>query len=498
VLASGVVMAQPRGRTSAADRGAAAGGMQVVTLPSKSPLVTFRFVFLTGAADDPAGKAGLASLTAAMLAQGGTAKMSYEQIVDAFFPMAVSVGAYADKEMTTFSAVTHIDNLETFYEIFRSMLLDPGWRAEDLKRLRDDAINTLRVNIRSNNEEELAKEVLYNTVYAKHPYGHHNLGTVSALNSITMEDVKKFHAAGYTQANLILGLAGGYPPAFLERVRKDFAKLPAGKRDSTPLPAPARIDGTHVTIIDKPTRSVAISIGHPISVKRGDPDFIPLLVAQTWFGQHRTSGFRLYERIREIRGLNYGDYAYIEYFPSGMYRFEPQPNIARAQQIFQMWIRPLELPTAHFGLRLALFELDRLLKVGLDKEGFERTRSFLSNYVNLLTKTKPDELGYAIDSRYYGIPDYNTYVKNGLAKLTLDDVNRAVKKHIDPRNIHIVMVADKAAEWKTRLTANEPSPMKYNAPKPDDILAEDKTVESWKIAVKPDNVKVVPVSQVFE
>jgi zinc protease len=498
-VVAGSLLAQSQRRTASEPKGrGASSGIQVVLLPSKSPLVSLRFVFLSGAADDPAGKPGLASLTASMIGEGGSQKQSYEQIIDALFPMAVSIGVNTDKEMTVFSAVTHADNLDAFYEIFRSMILTPGWREQDLKRLRDQHINALRINIRSNNDEELGKEVLYNAVYRDHPYGHHNLGTAAALNSISLDDLKKFYAANYTQANLILGLAGGYSPAFLDRVRKDFSKLPAGKRRAMARPSPPSIEGTHITVIDKPTRSVAISIGHPIAVKRGHPDFIPLLVAQTWFGQHRTSGFRLYERIREIRGLNYGDYAYIEYFPSGMFRFEPQPNIARDQQIFQMWIRPLEVPTAHFGLRLALFELDRFAKQGLDKESFERTRSYLTNYVNLLTKTKTDELGYAIDSRYYGIPDYNAYVKNGLAKLTLEDVNRAVKKHINPRNIHIVMVADKAEESKTRILANEPSPMKYNSPKPDEILAEDKIVEKWKIEAKPENVRVVPVTQIFE
>ena len=97
-------MAQPRGKQAAAAKASAfAGGMQVVTLPSKSPLVTFRFVFLTGAADDPSGKPGLAYLTAGMLAEGGTAKMTYEQIVDSLFPMATQVNHQVDKEMTTFS-----------------------------------------------------------------------------------------------------------------------------------------------------------------------------------------------------------------------------------------------------------------------------------------------------------------------------------------------------------------------------------------------------------
>ena len=498
LLAAMAVAQQPASESPLAKPRAFTGGMQVVTLPSKSPLVTFRFVFLTGAADDPQGKPGLAHLTAGMLAEAGTAKMTYQQIVDALFPMATQVRYQVDKEMTTFSAVTHLDNLEAFYAILRATILDPGWRSEDHQRLRDDQINALRVNLRSNNDEELAKEVLYNAVYRNHPYGHHNMGTVSSLNAITLDDLKKNYAANYTQANLIVGLAGGYPADFLERVRKDFSKLPTGKRRMAERPAPPKIGGLHVTIVDKQTRSVAISIGHPISVKRGDPDFIPLLVAQTWFGQHRTSGFRLYERIREIRGLNYGDYAYIEYFPGGMFMFEPPPNLARDQQIFQMWIRPLEPATAHFGLRLALFELDRLVRVGVDKEGFERTRSFLTSYVNLLTKTKRAELGYAVDSLYYGIPEFNTYIKNGLAKLTLDEVNRAAKKHLDPRNLHIAMVADKGEEWKQRLLANAPSPMKYNSPKPDDVLAEDKIVEKWEIDVKPENVRVLPVTQVFE
>ena len=135
------------------------------------------------------------------------------------------------------------------------------------------------------------------------------------------------------------------------------------------------------------------------------------------------SGGVLYDRMREKRGLNYGDYAYIEYFPRGMFLMEPQPNLARRYQIFQVWIRPVEPPTAKFALRLALFELDKLHENGMTQEQFERTREFLSKYVNVLTRTKRAELGYAIDSVYYGMNPYNEYLKAQLAKLTLEDVN---------------------------------------------------------------------------
>ncbi len=471
---------------------------RTVERPSPSPLVTFRVVFLTGSADDPVDHPGLASLTAAMLAQGGSKSMAYEQIVEKLFPMASTVTWQVDKEMTTFSASTHADNLEEFYGVFRAMLLDPGWRGEDLKRLRDQHINALRVGLRGNNEEELGKEVLYNLLYAKHPYGHHNLGTVSGLGKITDEDLRSFYRTSYTQANLILGIAGGYKPEFPARVKKDFGALPEGKIGNPNRPATAKIEGLNVTIIEKNTRSVAVSMGFPIDVRRGHRDYPALLVAQSALGQHRASGGRLYNNIREKRGLNYGDYAYIEYFPRGMFLFEPDANLARPSQVFQIWIRPLEIPTAHFGLRLALHELDKFVKDGLTAEEFQKTRSFLVKYANLLTKTKRAELGYAIDSLYYGTPEYTSYVRNGLAKLTPAEVNDAIRRHLGARGMHLVMVASDGEAWKKRLLADDPSPMKYNSPKPEAIMLEDQVVEKMKIGLAAAKVRVLDVSSLFE
>ncbi len=481
-----------------ASAGLWAAGPKVVALPGKTPLVTFRFVFLTGSASDPAGKAGAAAMTASMLADGGTREMTYKQVLDALFPMAASVSSGVDKEMIAFSGSTHVDNLEAYYKLFRAMLLEPGWRQDDFTRLRDQAINYLRVSLRGNNDEELGKEVLYNTIYAGHPYGHENAGAVSALERMTIYDLRQFYKANFTQGNLVIGIAGGYPDGFVERLKADFSKLPAAAPPAVKLPQPERANGIHVTMIEKNTRSVAYSIGFPIDVKRGDPDYPALVVAQSYLGQHRMSGGRLFQRLREARGLNYGDYAYIEYFPVGMFRFEPQPNLARLQQIFQLWIRPVEPPTAQFALRLAMYELDRFVRDGLSEEAFERTRSFVSKYVKLLMKTKSAELGYAIDSRFYGIPKYDEYLDRALAKLTRDDVNRAIRKHLRATDLDIVVVAQNCKGLADKLVSGAPSAMIYNSPKPQDILDEDKTVEKWNLEIKAENVTIVPVEKVFE
>lgn len=472
---------------------------RVVQLPGKSPLVTLRFVFTTGSASDPAGMPGVAHLTAELLGNGGTKDLIYKQIVDAMYPMATSVTVYSDKEMTTFVGETHVDNLDKFYALMRDMILHPGWRADDFERVRDDSVNALRVSLRSNNDEELGKEELYNVIYAGQPYGHENLGTLSALRKMTAGDLQNFYNRHYNQANLIIGLAGGYPPQFLSRVKNDFAALPAGPGDRfDALPAPAPIAHNRVTLVQKDTRSVAWSLGFPVDVKRGDPDFPALLVMQSWLGQHRESAGRLYGRMRELRGLNYGDYAYIEYFPQGMFRFEPSPNIARHRQIFQIWIRPVEPPNAVFALRLALFELDKMVKNGISQPDFEKTRSFLSKYVNILTKTKSAELGYAIDSEYYGIPNYNEYVKAALAKLTAADVNAAIRRHIRAQNLDIVGVARDTDAIARELTGADPTPMHYNSAKPQDVLDEDKIVERWPLRLGKADVTIVPVASVFE
>src|ERR1700674_153035 len=199
-----------------------------VLLPNRSPLVSFRILFMTGSAADPRGKEGIASLTAAMLAEGGSRAKTIAEITDAMYPMATSFSWQVDKEMTVFSGTTHADNLDKYYSLIREMLLDPGFREDDFTRLREDAINYLKTSLRGGNDEELGKEVLYTMIYpSNHPYGHQNRGAVGALERMTLKDVRDFYGANYTRANLVIGLAGGYPEAFPKQVDADFAKLPS-------------------------------------------------------------------------------------------------------------------------------------------------------------------------------------------------------------------------------------------------------------------------------
>ena len=466
--------------------------------PSSSPLVSLRIQFLTGSIDDPQGKEGVASLTAAMLSQGGSKKLSYDQITEQFNPMATGFGAQVDKEMTTFVGQTHVDNLPKYYGLISQMLLDPGFREDDFSRLKKNSIDFLKTSLREGNDEELGKERLYNIIYAGHSYENHSVGKISSLEKLTLQDVKDFYAKNYTQANLVLGLSGGFDQKFASQLTADFAKLPKGEKKARKIAQPKLADGMKIDIVKRETRATAISLGFPIAVNRSHKDYAALALVTAYFGQHRSSNSHLYERIRELRGLNYGDYAYIEYFPRGMYQFEPDPNLARSSQIFQIWIRPVEPQNANFALRAALFEYDKLVKNGLDQQTFEETRQFLSKYVNILTQTKDDELGYALDSKFYGTPNFNEYMKAQLAKLTLADVNKAIKTHLASNKMRVVMITKDAEALRDEIVNNKPATISYASPKPKEITDEDQLIFTHPIPVKAADVTITPIERVFE
>lgn len=474
--------------------------IKTVLIRNESPVINMRLVFNAGAALDPAGKAGLAHLTATYLANSGSQDMSYAEIGEALFPMAASFDEQIDKEMVTFSGTSHVNTLNSYFDIVSGQLLEPSWSQEDFERVKNNVISDIKVNLRGNNDEELGKEVLYEMIYEGHPYGHLNMGHAHVVETLTLDDVKAFYKEHFTQANLTLGLAGKFSDAFLNKAKLAFAALPKGKDGSKiNLPKPTTIaEGLHVRIVEKDTRATGISMGFPIEINRSSDDFVALWLARSYFGEHRSSNSYLYQRIRKIRGMNYGDYAYIEYFPRGMSQFHPDTNLARQQQIFQIWIRPVVPEHGHFALRVAKYELEKLLKEGISQEDFEATRNYLSKFINVLTATQDRQLGYAIDSQYYGMGDFNKVVREKLAKLTVEDVNRAIRKHLSSQTMHVAIITKDAEGLKEKILSGAASPMSYDAEKPQDLLDEDQMLATYPFEVKAGNLEIIKVENVFD
>ncbi len=473
-------------------------GIRTVFIPSPtSPLCAIRLVFQIGSVDDPAGKEGLAALTAQMIGRGGSKARTFAEVLDALYPLAAEIRVTGDKETMVFEGTVHRDNLSKFADLIADQVLTPRFADDDFSRNKEDAIDYITKTLRGNADEDLGKQALATILYKDHPYGRPTQGTAAGLQSITLEDVKTFYASHFARSRLIVGVAGGYPAGFAETFAKRFGALPAKAPPLPKLPPPPAYRENQLLVVQKDARANAISIGRTIDVTRKDPDFYPLTVARSYLGEHRTFNGVVMNRLRGARGLNYGDYAYIENFIQDGWSTFPLPNIPRRQQHFEIWLRPVPPQNSLFALRAALFETDRLIRDGIPQLGFDATKKFLTNYANLWTQDVSRRLGYAIDGVITG-KDLIKELQARLPRMTKAEVDKAVRKHLSLTGLCIAVVADHGQALADKLASDAPTPITYDtAGTPPDILAEDKIIEKFPVPVAKDAIKVVPVDQMF-
>jgi zinc protease len=479
----------------------------VTVRDAESPYIVFSIWVKAGSQNDPAGKEGLAALTASMLAQGATTTNDFQTILQRLYPMAAGYGANVDKEMTTFGGRVHRDNLEQYYGLFREALLSPAFSEDDFNRIKTRTLNALERSRRYNRDEELSKELLFREAYRGTPYEHPVDGYVQSVRSITLDDVRDFYRRHYLSNNLVVGIAGGYPEPFVQRVRTDFDALPRGEVAAIPAPQPRMPDGVRVVIVEKETDATAISMGFPIPLLRGQPDFVPLMTANSWLGEHRNSFARLYQVIRETRGMNYGDYSYIEAFPAGFATQQPRVNVPRRSQLFEIWIRPIALTEpgnlhdrSLFATRAAWRELQKLVDDGLPATEVERTKGFLHNYSVNWGNTLARQLAYALDDAFYGIggAGFLASIRPGLASLTPERVNEAIRRNLQYENMYVVFITADAEGMKRKLLSGEPTTITYAGERPTAVLEEDRLIASFPIRVREENITIIPIAEVFE
>ena len=503
LLLTGVVMAQ-----------------QIVELKlSNSDKIVIKLMFKNGSISDPAGKGGLTFTTASLITQGGTGDLSYSDIQDKIYPMAARYSSSVDKEVSIFTFQFHKDWVDQFYPILTGLILNPTLIQADFERVKINQQAYVDQLIRASSDEEYSKKALEDFLFRGSNYQHMVEGNTKSVSSITLDDVKEHYKNFFTMNNLMIGIAGNYSNDFLEKLKADISKLPGTEPVLPPIPRIQMPDGIEIEIIAKDNAfGSAVFTGYPIDITRADDEFAALVVANSYLGEHRKSYGKLYQMIREKRSMNYGDYSYIEWYDNGGRNMLPPPGVPRHSNYFALWIRPVQIAKqlklqyaelgnikighAHFALRMALREMDKMIKNGISEEDFEATRAFLRSYIKLYVKSPSQQLGYLMDSKMYGRENYIEELDNLLADLTLSDVNNAIKKYIQIDNMKITIVTDKseAKELAGSLRMNLSSTMSYSslvkAGLSEKVLNEDDETAGFKLNIK--SVKVVDSKDTFK
>jgi zinc protease len=497
-----------------------AQAIDVVELKQKnSTKVVIKIRFENGSIVDPADKKGLTVATASLMSQGGTGGISYADLQDKMHPWAASYFAAVDKQVTTFTFQVPADFIDEFYPLVKNLLLSPDFSDKDFSRVMKGQQNFVDQVVRASSDEDYSKLALEYQLFKGGNMQHLKQGTSASVKNISVDDIKSHYANVFTRHNVSLGIAGNYSDELLSKLVADLETLP-----DTPFAAltPSKAnsaDGIEVEIIAKDGAfGSAIFTGAPLPITRADSDFAALMIANSWMGEHRKSYSRLYQKIREARSMNYGDYAYIEWYSAGGANQLPPSGVPRASNYWSIWIRPVQIATqlqsqyeeladitigpAHFALRMAIREFDLLIKNGMNAEDFQATRTFLRSYSKLYAQSPAQQLGWLMDSRFYGRTDYLAELDTMLEEATLEQVNTALRKYWQTKNMYVTIVTDKgeAQPLADSLINNTTSKMSYSnlvkSGLPADILAEDDVVADYHLNIK--KVTIVPSADTFQ
>ena len=280
-----------------------ANGLRVIVAKSTDlPLVTAELTVRTGGAADPAGKAGLADLTATLLEKGSGGRSATE-MARAVEDLGATLDTGASWDGSQLSMDVMADRLDRALPLIADMARRPDFSPAELELARSQSLDDLTVELQE--PGTLARYASAVAVFAGAPYGHVLGGDPGSLKRITRQDILALHSAYYRPDNAILVLTGDIDPergfALAERAFGDW-RAPAAALPARPTGAPSA--APRVIVIDLPgTGQAAVDVAMP-GLARSDPRFYPGLVANDVLGGGYSS--RLNEEIRIKRGLSYG------------------------------------------------------------------------------------------------------------------------------------------------------------------------------------------------
>ncbi len=461
-----------------------------------APNVYLQAMVRAGSAYDRTGEEGLAHLVAVSLREAGAGDLDGAAFTEALYPTGNDLDVLVDREWVSLRLTCHTDQAELCVDRFADALVHPRFDSADVERSRDDALYAVTDEVLSD-EEALGHEVFDNWIFDAHPYGHPIQGRAGTLPTLDASDARRFHGDHYVREAVLAGIGGNFDDELLAHFQDRLSDLPGTRAPELPLQAPVPVQGRALLAVDTETPVTGFHFGHPIALGRSHADYVPLHLGLYAFGAHRQSHGRLFRTMRTARGLNYGDYAYVEPFVQRGWTSLPEQGAVRRQNYFYVWIRPTSTDNGPFALKLAIDEVEKLVADGLSEDEFAAVKRNLRLGTPLSARDPGRRLAYALEAAATGTPDNQGALLERLDAVTLEQVNAALKAHLRPDDLRIVAVSGEAKALVAALEGDEPTPIVYSDVEPSEAQAKrDQEVAGKALNITP-GAKVVGAEGIF-
>lgn len=422
-----VRLPRPKEYTLPGMAGEKSGAKLLVVEDHHLPLVTITVSVRGGSLFEDAARPGVADMTASLLTEG-TEKRNFEQIARETERIGASLNAAAGAERATVSVSGLSDNTDELVDLLGDVLLHPTFPADRLARVKFQTVAQLTRQESSPAflAGQLTRQVLYG---ATTPYGR-PAPTPAQIQGITADDLRAFWKARYVNApDTLIGIAGDVKPGDIyNKLKAALSGWQGGRDASAALPAGTfqPKDKTRIFVVDRPGSQQTVVSFANIGIRRTDPDYFPLLVANYILGGSFNS--RLNQKLREDKGYTYGAFSSLSApkYPGTWGASASVRNAVTAPAV------------GEFLNEFAAIES----KPVSDAELENAKRAIVGSFA--LTLESPTAvLGRLLDVVDYGLPaDYWDTYPQKIQAVTAADIQHVAQKYLGTDRIQLIAVGE--------------------------------------------------------
>ena len=268
--------------------------------------VTMGILVGTGASAEMDEEDGISHFIEHMQFKGTKTRSAFE-LSDAFDRIGAQINAFTGKDLTCYYSKCTSDHTATCFELLSDLFLNSTFPEEEMER--EKGVVCEEISMNEDTPEDLCLDLLSSAFYGKENFGRNILGTSERVKSFTVADILRYKKARYCPQNIVISFAGAIDMATAQAlVESYFGDLPTGEyEDRKP-----KIIKPHLSLVKcKPIEQMHLAIAYP-AVPRGDKREDMFTAINSVLGGSMSA--RLFQEVREKRGLAYSVYSYISAF----------------------------------------------------------------------------------------------------------------------------------------------------------------------------------------
>ena len=390
-------------------------GSKVIFIQSLGlPMVDVSVDFFAGAAFDPADKQGLARLTMQLLDKG-THQYDEFAIAERLATNGSQMSGNFDLDRSGVSlrSLSYDEPLTDSISLLSEILSNPVFPAEVLNREKEVSIISLRE--RNTRPSSIAAKLMSEALFGEHPYRSTGIGTEETIESLARSDLVGFHQRFYRASNAVITIVGDLDEERARTIAENITNgLPKGSIEREQLPDIMAITEVQELIIPHDSAQAHIRIGM-VGFRRGDPDHLPLVLANQILGGGGMTSI-LYDELRERRGMTYGVGSY----------FNPLKDPGAFVVAFQT-----RKDQAWEALDVTLNILRKFVESGPDAEQVERAKKYFVGAFALNVDSNGELLDYYSTINFYDLPlDDSDSFSRRVEAVTLNQIRDAISRRM--------------------------------------------------------------------